>query len=443
MTPIHVDSRRAGGGQRSLLPRLCLGAVVALALTCALAPAAHALEPGISLTPSTTRPYYACPQGPCTAIVDPPPARTAQGYELPAGGPLLEGHGEKGGYDAADLQSAYQIPTAGGEGQTIALIDAFKDPRAEQALAVYREKNGLGPCTKKDGCFKRVNQTGEEREVEGPASFWMYETDLDIEIASAMCPHCHILLVLANSGSLANLAQAVDTAARLGATEISNSYGYYERGTKEKPEESRDGCGPGHCQEFNADYEHPGIVITAGAGDNAYSAGVLFPATSPSVIAVGGTNLHKAMGGRGWSEEAWEGTGSGCSELEPKPAWQTDSGCAKRTDDDVAAVAGEKTPVSIYLEGLEPGQGEWILEAGTSVASPLVAGVEAHADEYTRDLGALTFYLDPQELNDVTKGHNGTCAPAYLCTAEVGYDGPTGMGTPAGVPFAERNEGGK
>jgi Subtilase family len=436
MTWVHADSERAGRGRRSGRSLLWLGLAV-VALVFALAPTAQALEPGISLTPSATRPYYACPQGPCTAIIDPPAVKIAQGYELPAGGPLLEGDGEQGGYDAQDLESAYLIPASGGEGQTIALVDAFKDPRAEQALAVYRRWNGLPPCTKANGCFKAVNQKGEERALEGPASGWMYEDDLDIEIASAACPNCHIMLVLANSGSLANLSQAVDTAARLGATEISNSYGYFERDEKEAPEESRDGCGTNHCQQFNAAYKHPGIVVTAAAGDEGYAAGVMFPATSPSVIAVGGTNLYRASDARGWSEEAWEDTGSGCSELEPKPAWQTDSGCSKRTDNDVAAVAGDKTPVSMYIEGLEPGQGEWLLEAGTSVAAPLIAGVEAHASAYTRSLGAEAFYEDPASLFDVTSGRNGTCTPGYLCKAGKGYDGPTGLGTPDGFPCVE------
>jgi subtilase family serine protease len=111
--------------------------------------------------------------------------------------------------------------------------------------------------------------------------------------------------------------------------------------------------------------------------------------------------------------------------------WQSDKGCAKRTTNDVAAVAGDKTPVSSYVT---IGEG-WTLESGTSVATPIIAGIVAHATSYTKSLGPLAFYGDPSALFDVTTGSNGTCTPAYLCTAGDGYDGPTGLGTPDGVPF--------
>jgi hypothetical protein len=147
---------------------------------------------------------------------------------------------------------------------------------------------------------------------------------------------------------------------------------------------------------------------------------------------------------RKWFEEVWNepfldiGTGSGCSKLEPKPGWQTDEGCKKRTDNDVAAVAAAVTPVSVRLDG------SWELVAGTSVASPLVASIEAHASAHERSLGARMFYEDPSSLFDITQGFNwnpydktetSECAPnEYLCNAEIGYDGPTGLGTPDGVP---------
>jgi subtilase family serine protease len=147
------------------------------------------------------------------------------------------------------------------------------------------------------------------------------------------------------------------------------------------------------------------------------------------VIAVGGTNLYRAKNARGWREVAWEETGSWCSEFEPKPAWQTDTGCRKRTENDVSAVAGCNTPVSVY-SSLDGG---WLDVCGTSASAPLVAGIDAHASEYTRSLGPQAFYEDPQALFDVRSGSDGTCKPAYLCTAGIGYDGPTGLGTPDGV----------
>ena len=386
---------------------------------------------GISLSPSTSEAHWACPEEACEAIVDPSPQAVqvngATRFRLPGGGPLLEGSGEKGGYDPQDLQSAYKIPTTGGESQTIALVDAYGYPTAEEDLAKYRERYGLPPCTKADGCFKKVNQVGEEGNYPARNEGWETEAALDIEMASAACPHCHIMLAEAKSAFGENLRETVDTAARLGATEISNSYG--------SPEQQ---CGT-ECEQEAPAYDHPGILITVSAGDSGYDnyekgeESPNFPADLPSVVAVGGTALRRAANARGWSEEVWSGGGSGCAKLWPKPIWQSDTGCADRTSDDVAAVAACETPVSTYATG----QQGWEDICGTSVSSPLVAGIEAHASEYSRSLpGADAFYADPEALFDVTAGSNGTCTPpashAYYCHAEVGYDGPTGNGTPDG-----------
>ncbi|MHB8490770.1 MAG: IPT/TIG domain-containing protein [Solirubrobacteraceae bacterium] len=395
----------------------------------------------ISPTPSTTKPYWACPDGACEAIVDPAAVRVARGYALPAGGPLLEGGGEKGGYDPQDLQSAYGIPTSGSSEQTIALIEAFGYGQAEVDLAKYRERYGLEPCTTANGCFRKVNEKGEEANYPTEEKHgWLGEAALDMDMASAACPHCHILLVEATTQEPADTAESVNTAARLGATEISNSYGY--------PEDFEEWCKTDGCAEHNAAYDHPGILITASAGDSGYNnhyeglSAPNFPATSPYVVAVGGTALRKASNTRGWSEEVWNeqereaGTGSGCSRFELKPAWQTDKGCTKRTDNDVAAVAACATPVSVYASAY----GGWENFCGTSAAAPLFAGIEAHASAYTRSFGAKLFYRQPGLLFDVTAGSNGTCTPPaedeYLCHAEPGYDGATGLGTPNGVPAA-------
>ncbi len=388
----------------------------------------------ISLTPSASRPYYACPGGACEAIIDPKPLRGPAGYALPGGGPLLEGGGEKGGYDPQDLQSAYKIPVSGGATQTVALVDAFGYAAAEADLAKYRSRYGLEPCTKAAGCFRRVNEHGEEANYppEEVESGWQAETALDLDMASAACPHCHILLVEASTELPADTGASVNTAAALGATEISNSYGY--------PEEYEPWCGKTGCAEYSKDYDHAGVVVTASAGDSGYDdhyqslASPDFPATSPYVVAVGGTALRRAANSRGWSEEVWNepereiGTGSGCSKFESKPSWQSDAGCAKRTDNDVAADAACKTAVSVYSTYF----GGWEDLCGTSASSPLLAGIIAHESEATRLLGAYAFYQEPGSLADVTAGSNGECTPAYLCTAEVGYDGPTGLGTPQG-----------
>jgi hypothetical protein len=372
--------------------------------------------------------------------VDPKPVRVGSRYALPAGGPLLEGSGALGGYSPLDLQSAYKIPTTGGSTQTIALVDAYSYPTFESDLAVYREHYGLPACTHTTGCLRRVNQKGEEANYPGRhGQAWELESALDLDMASAACPECHLLLVEATTESMANLAQTANTAATLGANEISNSYGF--------PETSATACGTTGCAQYNPDYNHPGVVITASSGDRGYNnhfegvASPTYPASSPNVLAVGGTALHRASNAREFSEEVWNeplreaGTGSGCSLFEAKPPWQHDRGCATRTDNDVAAVAACASAVSMYSSnfGFED-------LCGTSVSAPLVAGIEAHASEYTRSLGAAVFYEAPSLLFDVTEGSNGTCTPpnrlAYLCTGELGYDGPTGFGTPHGVPAA-------
>jgi sugar lactone lactonase YvrE len=403
---------------------------------------ARARESGISLTPTRSKPYWACPESLCGAIVDPVSMTSSHRWRSPGGGPLLEGGGELGGYDPADLQSAYKIPSAGGSTQTIALVDAYGDETAESDLAKYRERYGLQACTKAGGCFRKVNQSGEETNYPAGNKGWEGETSLDLDMVSAACPHCHILLVQATTASVVNLAESVNTAVALGATEVSNSYGIAEQE-----------CGTGHCESFLSDYHHAGVLIAASSGDSGYNnhyelnskhqpeASPSFPATSPYVLAVGGTSLRKASGARGWSEAVWNepsrelGTGSGCSLSEAKPSWQTDKGCTKRTDNDVAAVAACETPLSVYSTAYAG----WEDFCGTSASAPLVTAIMAHAGAHTRSLGADAFYENRSALFGVTSGSNGTCTVEYLCSAEKqesGYDGPIGLGTPDGLPSA-------
>jgi hypothetical protein len=332
-----------------------------------------------------------------------------------------------GGYDPADLRSAYDLPSeSAGSGQTVAIVDAYDDPNAESDLAVYRTRYRISACTTANGCFRKVNQTGSPKYPTANAE-WAVEISLDLDMVSAACPNCHILLVEASSNTNTNLYTAEDEAATLGATEISNSWGGGESSTE---------------STGDSFFDHPGVPITAAAGDSGY--GVEYPAASPDVIAVGGTALTRASNTRGWSESAWSGTGSGCSAYEPKPAWQTDKGCADRTDNDVAAVASTETPVSIAdsyklpREFSVPEAG-WTLVAGTSVASPLVAGTMALANAYTRSFpGAEALYEEAAQngtgvLDNVVSGSNGSCG-TYLCNAGSGYNGPTGLGSPYGAP---------
>ncbi|MEZ0067283.1 subtilase family serine protease [Streptacidiphilus sp. MAP12-20] len=323
------------------------------------------------------------------------------------------------GFGPGDLLSAYNIPANGGAGQTVAIVDAYNDPNAAADMATYRAQYGLPACTVASGCFKQVNQKGSTSSLPRNNASWSGEISLDLDMVSAIAPNAHIILVEASTASMTNLGTAVNTAASLGATEISNSYGG-----------SESSADTGYDSTY---FNHPGIAITVSSGDSGY--GVQYPAASKNVTAVGGTALTKASNSRGWSESVWntsatEGAGSGCSAYDPKPTWQTDSGCSHRTVADVSAVADPATGVAVYQTYGGTG---WTVYGGTSVASPLIAGVYADAGSHSTAIPAANLYSHSSSLNDVTTGATATCTPAYLCTAEVGYDGPTGLGTPNGL----------
>jgi len=335
-----------------------------------------------------------------------------------AGGSPLATATYTSGYNPTDLQSAYGLAAAAasnGATQTIAIVDAYNDPNAENDLNVYRSQFGLPACTTANGCFRKVSQTGTTTYPKNDGG-WSQEISLDLDMASAICPKCKILLVEATTPSFANLAAAVDQAAKLGATVISNSYGGSEY-SGEVSDQSH--------------FNHPGIAITVSSGDNGY--GVEFPAASQYVIAVGGTNLKKSSSGRGWTETAWTGAGSGCSAYITKPTWQKDTGCARRTVSDVSAIADPNTGVAVYDSYAYRGSSGWMVFGGTSVSAPIIASVYALAGNATSQTYAQSLYSAGTSLFDVLSGSNGTCGGSYLCTATTGYDGPTGNGTPNGV----------
>ncbi|HEX9241896.1 MAG TPA: hypothetical protein VF875_05585, partial [Anaeromyxobacter sp.] len=246
---------------------------------------------------------------------------------------------------------------------------------------------------------------------------WAQESALDLQMASAICPNCSLLFVEADSNSFANLGAAVNTAAALGANAINNSYGASESSA---------------TNGYAGFYDHPGIAITVSTGDAGY--GVQVPAAFNTVVAVGGTSLRVSSGS--WSETAWSGAGSGCSAYVSKPGWQADPGCANRTLADVAAVADPNTGVSVYDSYRCQGLKGWLVFGGTSVSSPILAGVYALAENSSLTSYPASYpYADTAApfLFDVTSGSNGSCGGSYLCTAGVGYDGPTGLGTPNGA----------
>jgi subtilase family serine protease len=329
--------------------------------------------------------------------------------------------GPTGGLTPADLRSAYNLLAASAHGRTVAIVDAYDDPNAEADLAVYRSTFGLPPCTVANGCFRKLDQRGGAQFPPADAG-WSQEIALDLDMVSAACPDCHILLVEADGADMPSLGAAENVAATApGVVAVSNSFG-----------------SPESAAEIGWDaqyFTHPGVALVAASGDSGsgtFSSGAIYPAASPLVTAVGGTSLTRSANARGWAETAWSSGGSGCSAYEPKPGWQNDPGCAKRTIADVAAVADPHTGVAVYNSYQSQG---WLVAGGTSAAAPIIASIYALAGNTQSLVGASRAYANRATFTDVISGSNAMliCLQGYLCSAGPGYDGPTGVGTPWGL----------
>ena len=455
------------------------------------------------------------PLGIARAVADPTPSLTGGDF----------------GLTPQDLHAAYGLPNETASSypkQRIALIDAYNDLNAEEDLKAYSKEFGLPECTTANKCFAKVNQRGEtanlpfpqskatlesaetlcngseagettqkqeEREeacyFEHEANGWTVEISLDIETAHAVCQNCQIALVEADSASYADLEAAEEAAVALPATEISNSWA---------GPECFDNGGKRECVPDSSAFNHPGIVIAAAAGDDGYlnwleeppTRYANFPASSPHVLAVGGTRLHTLGAGGEWSgESVWNdggesagkkdgygAGGSGCSVGFAAPPWQasvsdwSSVGCgAKRAIADVSADADPYSGVAVhdtnpecayhYEEAKVKHVLYWCTIGGTSLASPLVASVFALAGgaqgvEYPAQTLYENAVATPASLHDVTAGSNAECLSPFdegtglqpcsaaeeastscsshlICLAASGYDGPTGVGTPDGI----------
>jgi subtilase family serine protease len=319
------------------------------------------------------------------------------------------------GYSPTQLRTAYGL--GGGSAPTVAIVDAYANPNAAADLAAYRSQFGLGAAS-----LNQVNQSGGPITTVSGNTGWGQEEMLDLEMVSAICPSCPILYVGGNSASFSDLGAAVDTAASRGAKVISNSYGGKEFSTETSV--------AGH-------YSHAGVAITVSSGDSGY--GVQVPAAFNTVTAVGGTTLTLNANGTRASETVWSGAGSGCSAYIAKPSWQHDAACSRRTVADLAADADPNTGVAVYDSYGSTGGANWYVFGGTSVAAPIIGAVYALSGNTTGIPAALAYSAPAGSLFDVTSGNNGRCvhgrttSGAYLCTGTVGYDGPTGNGTPIGT----------
>jgi subtilase family serine protease len=332
---------------------------------------------------------------------------------------------EAAGYTPCNIQSAYNLGTAAAAGGSlVAIVDPYDDPNAAADLATYRSNFGLPACTTTTKCFRKVNQLGQAKNYPAANADFAGETALDIEMVSAACPLCTLLLVEANSNGFGDLFTAIAQAQKMGARVISDSWGTGEFSGEASMDPTLDA---------------PGVAITFSSGDGAYVGGVQYPSSSNYVTSVGGTELTPDSSvARGWDEATWvntssnpptQGSGSGCSASEGKPAWQKDTGCHLRTTADVSMVAADVLGYDSYQAS------GWYYEFGTSVSSPLIAGVYGLAKvPVNLTVPASSAYAAPaKNFFKITTGSTGTCTPTYLCTAGPGYNGPTGLGTPDGI----------
>lgn len=353
------------------------------------------------------------------------------------------------GLGPADIQSAYgiaaDVKAHAGKGRTVAIVDAYDDPTAEADLAVYRDTFGLPACTTDNGCFRKVNQRGEAGPLPAANASWAAEISLDVDAVSAACPDCNILLVEGDSATPTSLAASVDTAVRLGADTVSNSYSIGETAVTDGDPLSQNGV-----PATAASYNHPGVPILAASGDSGFQLDAPYPADLTSVIAVGGTSLSRDDSARGWSEKAWGpvqspgAAGAACSAHVDKPAWQHDTACPGRTVADISADADPYTGLAVYdstpdiADGLAGG---WLRAGGTSAATPLVSAMYVMAGPAAGIKDASGLYAHTDGLNEVAGGQSvsipgsGHECPvtSYLCTSLKGYDGPTGLGSPGGL----------
>ncbi|HVZ12625.1 MAG TPA: Ig-like domain-containing protein [Patescibacteria group bacterium] len=359
-----------------------------------------------------------------------------------AGKPLASGT-PSGGFGPDQIHNGYNLPcTPGGPVQSvcatpslfgpqvIGIVDAYNAPTIENDLNMYSENYGLPLCTRANGCLSIVNQNGGSS-LPPSNSSWALETSLDVEVAHMMCQTCKILLVEANSASITDLGTAVNRAATLGATSISNSYGATEWSSE---------------SAYDPYYNHPGIAVIASTGDDGY--GASYPAANPQVIAVGGTTLSLFQDNNYSSENVWSGTGSGCSSYENASSFQTNiqnwslTGCSsKRGIADLSADADPNTGVSVYDSTSYQGSRGWWIVGGTSLASPIVAGTFAlSGNTYQNPASYLYANYNLANFRDITNGSNGTCK-TIMCHAGNGYDGPTGLGSLNGLSIFGTNSG--
>jgi kumamolisin len=297
------------------------------------------------------------------------------------------------------------LPT-GGVG-AIALVDAFDNPQAVNDVKVWAKQFGI-----KKYSFKVVFATGHRPRFDAN---WALEEALDIEMAVSMAPKAKIYLVEAATNSSNDLyfaeTVAADLVAKAGGGVISNSW--------------QGGEYSGELGDEKTYFTHPGVVYFASSGDGGYkNTGV--PAVFASVVAAGGTYIARDSKGKFLAENYWSGGGSGLSQFEPRPTYQNiikNIVGSQRGVPDFSAVA---TNVVMY----DASNGGWFTVAGTSISSPLLAGIVNAAGSKAKSTAAeLTeVYKDYADKNKYKADFRDIINPAPNC--KKGWDYCDGVGAP-------------
>ena len=350
---------------------------------------------------------------------------------MPPGSRPIEpdGGGESpGGYTPQEIQTAYGVNsirfgsiTGDGAGQTIAIVDAYDDPGLVDSAASDFSTSDLAQFDQAFGLadppsFTKVNQNGDTSGLPGtdPAGAgsssgnWEYEEAMDVEWAHALAPAASIVLVEADSNSFSDLTSAITIAANLpGVSVVSLSWGSSEFSGESFWD-----------SDFETPTGHQGVTFVAASGDGG-SPGI-YPASSPNVVAAGGTTLRLGSGGSYQGETAWSGSGGGVSADENEPAYQDGvQSTGFRTTPDVAFVADRSTGVAVYDSYDNTGGGPWNEMGGTSLAAPGWAALIAIADQ-----------------GRVARGGRPSMAQPRPCPHSIRSPPPTSTTSPAAATVA-------
>lgn len=326
------------------------------------------------------------------------------------------------GLNPLQVRGAYGIPGGGGAGGAIAIVDAYNYPTALADFNVFSTQFALPTETSVDvtnsanTVLQVVYATGSKPSDDGG---WAQEEALDIEWAHAVAPAAKIYLVEAASASITDLMVAVNVAKNLpGVKQVSMSWGGNESGCT--------------YVQNDSSFLTSGVTFFAAAGDTAGERD--FPALSVNVVAVGGTSLNVRSDGLWLSETVWNGTGCGSSGFEPRPIFQDKVYSTVglfRTGNDVSAVADPNTGVAVYDSTVYQNSSGWMVFGGTSLSTPVIAATVASSGATigsSKALNALLYAaVKGPNLHDITTGNSGSF------TAKVGYDIPTGVGSPNGL----------